>query len=223
MTDGWDNDSSHIATLNPFFVCRIVIVGLLELNIKPRQDIPEDKIYQNSSTLDCKPFINTYYSIGHRLELKCFLFAQLLLNAHRAAHKHPFLRQVFNLDLLIQFRKCGILPMPYVYAETNYVSWLDLLQDSPLSYWLYCSCAKKANLNANLKYSSKASKLVLFKFSPNNSFTFAPALTENTMEHTHSQCLLSVNESPLQLTLNDHLVYNTQRNVHFLNHFVSSS
>ena len=29
--------------------------------------------------LDCKPFINTYDSTGHRLELKFFLSAQLLL------------------------------------------------------------------------------------------------------------------------------------------------
>ena len=34
-------DSLHIATLNPFFVCRIVIVGLLYLNTKARQNIPD--------------------------------------------------------------------------------------------------------------------------------------------------------------------------------------
>ena len=36
--------------------------------------------------LDSKPFIDTYYSIGHRLELKYFHFAQFLLYAHWAAH-----------------------------------------------------------------------------------------------------------------------------------------
>ena len=34
-------DWSHIATLNHLFACRIVMVGLLELNIKAGQDTPE--------------------------------------------------------------------------------------------------------------------------------------------------------------------------------------
>ena len=35
-----------------------------------------------------KAFINTYYCIGHRLELKYYVFAQvLLLNNHQAAHQ----------------------------------------------------------------------------------------------------------------------------------------
>ena len=44
--------------------------------------------------LDRKPFIDTCYRTGHRLELKYFQvhfavkFAQFLLQAHRAAHRH---------------------------------------------------------------------------------------------------------------------------------------
>ena len=36
--------------------------------------------------LDHKPFINSYYSIGHRLKLKYFFLAQFLLNAYQAAY-----------------------------------------------------------------------------------------------------------------------------------------
>ena len=36
--------------------------------------------------LDCKPFIYTYYSIGHGLEMKLFLFTQFLHNTYREAH-----------------------------------------------------------------------------------------------------------------------------------------
>ena len=42
---------------------------------------------QYTGILDHKPFIDTCYSIGHRLELKYFHFARFLLNAHRAAHQ----------------------------------------------------------------------------------------------------------------------------------------
>ena len=31
--------------------------------------------YTTGRILDCKPFINTYYQIGNRLELNCFTFA----------------------------------------------------------------------------------------------------------------------------------------------------
>ena len=67
-------DSSHLATLNRFFACRIVVLWLLKLNIK-----------RYTRILDCKPFIDTCYRIEHRLELKYFHFAQFLLNAHLAA------------------------------------------------------------------------------------------------------------------------------------------
>ena len=33
--------SKLVATIHPFLACRIVIVGLLRLSIKARQDIPE--------------------------------------------------------------------------------------------------------------------------------------------------------------------------------------
>ena len=38
--------------------------------------------------LDCRPFIITCYHIGHKLELKYFLFTQFLLNAHDRATAH---------------------------------------------------------------------------------------------------------------------------------------
>ena len=41
--------------------------------------------YRYTQILESKPYIDTYYHIGHRLQLKCFLFAQVLLNAHWAA------------------------------------------------------------------------------------------------------------------------------------------
>ena len=48
----------------------MVILRLLKLNVKARQD---------TRILDSKPFVNVYYSIGHRSELIFFLSAQFLL------------------------------------------------------------------------------------------------------------------------------------------------
>ena len=70
------NDSSYLATLNRFFSNRIVVLGLLRLNIKARHDIPE--------------FLNTNFWLIHLIALdihwtcEYFHFAQFLLNAHRA-------------------------------------------------------------------------------------------------------------------------------------------
>ena len=73
-------ESSYLATWNLFFACRIVVLGLLRLNIKARQ-------WQTRYTtiLERKPLIDTSYHIRHRLELKYFHFAQFLLIAHQAA------------------------------------------------------------------------------------------------------------------------------------------
>ena len=51
-----------------FFAYRIVVSGLIKLNIKARHEIPEF-FYR-------KPFTNTCYSIGDRLEFHYFHFAQ---------------------------------------------------------------------------------------------------------------------------------------------------
>ena len=61
--------------LQLFFLCvyRIVVLWLFKLNIKTRHEIPERK-----------PLIDTSNHIQHRLELKYFLFAHFLLNAHWA-------------------------------------------------------------------------------------------------------------------------------------------
>ena len=69
-----ENNWSYLATFKQFFECRIFILGLLKLNIKPGQDMPD---FLNQTV------VNTYYnSIGHGMELKYFLFAQFWLNAH---------------------------------------------------------------------------------------------------------------------------------------------
>ena len=56
-----------------------------------------------------KPFTNICYHIRHRLELKYFLFAQFLLNAHQADHRSQksenqeleILGQIFKIKLLM--------------------------------------------------------------------------------------------------------------------------
>ena len=60
-------NSSYLATWNPFFACRIVILWLLRLNMKARFYIPE--------------FLNASWNI------KSFHFVQFLLHAHWAAHQ----------------------------------------------------------------------------------------------------------------------------------------
>ena len=42
---------------------------------------------RNTRILECKALIDTSYRIRHGLELKYFLFAHFLLNAHQAAHR----------------------------------------------------------------------------------------------------------------------------------------
>ena len=42
---------------------------------------------QYTRLLEHKPLIDTSYRIGHRVELKCFHFAQFFLNVHQAAHQ----------------------------------------------------------------------------------------------------------------------------------------
>ena len=41
---------------------------------------------RHTRILERKPFFDTFYSIGHKLEFTYFLFAQLLLNDYQAAH-----------------------------------------------------------------------------------------------------------------------------------------
>ena len=57
--------------LKPIFGVQDLHYGSLKLNIKARQDIPE--------LLTANPFVNTSYSIGHRLEMKLFLSLQFSL------------------------------------------------------------------------------------------------------------------------------------------------
>ena len=54
--------SSHLATLNIVFGCRIAVLWLLKLNIKARHYIPE------SVTASLQPVIDTRYHEGYRLE-----------------------------------------------------------------------------------------------------------------------------------------------------------
>ena len=59
---------------------------------------------RNTRTLERKPLINTFYRIGHRLELKYFHFAQFLLNAHWAAHRP---RQSENCEVEVRTWNLG--------------------------------------------------------------------------------------------------------------------
>ena len=49
--------------------------------------------------IDCKYFIHTYCSIGNRLELSYFHFAQFSLNAHQAELRTLNLGQIFKIKL----------------------------------------------------------------------------------------------------------------------------
>ena len=84
-----------------FHVCRIVIFRLLRLNIKARQ-------WQTLYTriLERKPFIDTSYRIGHRLELKYFHFGQffLLCKGFHSEHEVLFLCHISLIELKLEYR-----------------------------------------------------------------------------------------------------------------------
>ena len=116
-------DSSHLATLNRFFACRIVVLGLLKLNFKARHDIPEFKI-AHLLLIHVIALDNGHSYIGDEM-FSLHPIAQFLLNGHQAAHWQKsenenlkfgtevavpinsnlsrclLLRQVVNLDLLL--------------------------------------------------------------------------------------------------------------------------
>ena len=88
------HDLLHISTLNQFFWCRIVILRLLQLNIKTR-DIPEFLAAICLQSWQCKPFINTS-------SLHTF-FAQCLSSSSFFSKKWELgawtLEQIFKINL----------------------------------------------------------------------------------------------------------------------------
>ena len=76
---------------------------LFKLNIQVRQDTPEFL----TSIMVLKALIIIHKQILYRLELKYFLFAQFLLNAHWAGHQHQ--KQVTNIrKTLIKTKACPV-------------------------------------------------------------------------------------------------------------------
>ena len=85
-------DLSHVATLNKFSVCRIVVLGLLNLQLKSNI---KARYCHYSYWHNILQFIYTCYCNGHRLDLKYFHFAQFLLNAHWAGTENLKFRTDF--------------------------------------------------------------------------------------------------------------------------------
>ena len=71
-------DSSHFATLNPFFCVQDCRSRIAQVEYQGQT--------QYFRILDSKPSIDICYRIGHRLELKTFLIAQFC-SRHRAVHQ----------------------------------------------------------------------------------------------------------------------------------------
>ena len=77
------NDSSYLATLNRFFSNRIVVLGLLRLNIKARHDIPE---FLNANLWSIHlTALDIHWT--RMIVVEIFHLALFLPNAHRAAHQ----------------------------------------------------------------------------------------------------------------------------------------
>ena len=69
------HQSSYLATQSIFF---LLDFHFQFVQVKYRGQTRYSRIFER------KPVINTYCSIGYRLEMKCFLFAQFFLKAHYA-------------------------------------------------------------------------------------------------------------------------------------------
>ena len=88
--------STYPLRRKPAFLPMVIKLTCLSSNLEPifglqdyNSQIVQVELNQGQTRhtriLEHKPFIDTCYPMGHRLELKYFLFPQFLLNAHQAA------------------------------------------------------------------------------------------------------------------------------------------
>ena len=87
--------TSYFATCNWFFCVQDCRTQIFQVEYQGQT--------RNTRSFERKPLIEKSNCIRHRLELKYFHFAQLLLNAHRAAHQPRKVRTdnlKFRTDLL---------------------------------------------------------------------------------------------------------------------------